>query len=54
MILSALIAIYRANPLRPHCHAAVEQHTFLCSLFGFNAASRGVYEGNTRCPWKDA
>jgi len=39
-----LIAIYRANPFRPHCGGG--RHVLLCRILGF--------EGNTRCPAKDA
>jgi len=33
-ILRALTAVYRANPLRPHCTAA--RHVWLCTLLGLN------------------
>lgn len=38
------IRVYRAWPWRPHCSAS--HHVWLCRVLG--------YEGNTRCPAKDA
>lgn len=58
-LLKLAIAMYRVNPLRPHCNAGAGRHVWLCSLLGLDAKGNpcGVtraYEGNTRCPSKDA
>lgn len=31
-MINALIWLYRINPVRPHCDAENNVHTFLCSL----------------------
>lgn len=31
-MLRTLIAIYRANPIRPHCNSAAGIHTWLCRI----------------------
>lgn len=64
-ILTFAIAVYRANPLRRHCNAAAGRHVWLCSLLGLPVGgtdfsdrnpckATSLYEGNTRCPLKDA
>jgi hypothetical protein len=48
MILSALIAVYRANPVRPHCGHG---HVWLCRALGFSTGNDAV--PSRRCPAKD-
>ena len=33
-MLNALIAIYRANPFRPHCNSAAGVHAWTCRIAG--------------------
>jgi hypothetical protein len=47
-MINLLISMYRAWPLRPHCNGS--QHVTLCRVLGMSK----VFEGNTRCPAKDA
>lgn len=46
---SLLIAVYRANPLRPHCGPG--RHVRLCRALRFSAGNDAV--PSRRCPAKD-
>lgn len=43
-MLSILIAVYRANPFRPHCGGAKE-HVWLCRLLKLNQVNDGSKRG---------
>lgn len=43
-MLKMLVAVYRANPFRPHCSDT--RHVLLCRVLGFS--------GTEWCPAKDA
>ncbi len=45
-MLNFLIAVYRANPFRPHCNGTTGKHVWLCSVMAF---MRG---GRQDCPEK--
>jgi aromatic ring-cleaving dioxygenase len=47
--VNILIAVYRANPLRPHCGHG--RHVWLCRALGFNVGNDAV--PSRRCPAKD-
>ncbi len=64
-LLTIAVRIYRANPVRRHCNPEAGMHVWLCSFLGLPVGgtdfsdnnpcrATSLYEGNTRCPFKDA
>jgi len=43
-IVTILVAIYRANPLRPHC-VQPDQHVRLCRWLGLDGPRCGDFDG---------